>query len=188
MLVFNLWIPYYIGAQELLASSFMVTGFAYKESDWHLEQRSIIVFAIGATVVAIGVMLCPCSMLSLTWQKIIPYFFTAMFGIFMVFALCKWLCRFELPARCLSFVGDRTLDILTWHFLSFKLVSLIIILCYGLSIERLAEFPVVADYTTKGWWILYLTIGIIVPIMIGLIFQKAQNGLKELLFSNKKVK
>ena len=51
--------------------------------------------------------------------------------------------------KALDFIGKNTLTILTWHFLAFKLVSLSIIGIYDLPIERLAEFPVIKEYSQQ---------------------------------------
>ena len=58
------------------------------------------------------------------------------------------------------------MTILTWHLLSFKAVSLLIILIYGLPIEQLGEFPVIVEYATKGWWILYFVVGVGLPLLM----------------------
>lgn len=64
--------------------------------------------------------------------------------------------------KALDFIGKNTLTILTWHFLAFKLVSLLIIGIYDLPTERLAEFPVIKEYSEQGWWIAYFSVAIIV--------------------------
>lgn len=61
----------------------------------------------------------------------------------------------------MRFVGKHTLTILTWHFLAFKLVSLMIIRIYNLPIERLAEFPVIREYAVQGWWVAYFVVAMI---------------------------
>lgn len=66
----------------------------------------------------------------------------------------------------MQYVGLNTLSILTWHFLSFKLVSLFIIILYDLPIERLAEFPVVDEYAKQGWFVLYFMVGVFTPLSI----------------------
>jgi hypothetical protein len=45
-----------------------------------------------------------------------------------------------------------------------KVVSLAIIYIYGLPIKRLSEFPVIEQYATQGWWIVYLFIGVGIPV------------------------
>lgn len=71
----------------------------------------------------------------------------------------NWLKRF------LVYIGDNTLTILTWHFISFKTVSLIIIYVENLQIQRLAEFPVINDYTSQGWFFLYFFVGMALPLI-----------------------
>ena len=161
----GLRIPYYIEPREILASAFIVTGFAYKRSGWRLEEKPIVIL-IGAIIVAIGVKYWPCNMLSLSWQRIVPYYLSSLAGILMVFGFCKFICGFKMMAKAWSYVGDRTLDILTWHFLSFKVVSLVIISVYGITISRLSEFPVIEEYAYRGWWVLYLFVGVLVPLLI----------------------
>lgn len=60
----------------------------------------------------------------------------------------------------LNYIGKNTLTILTWHFLTFKIVSLVIISIYDLPIARLAEFPVIYEYAEQGWWIAYFCVAI----------------------------
>ena len=60
--------------------------------------------------------------------------------------------------------GNNTLPVLTWHMVSFKLVSLLIICVYQIPMEHLAEFPVIEQYTKDGWFILYFLIGMGVPL------------------------
>ena len=178
---FGLSIPYYIEARELLAASFMVAGFSYRRTSLNLEQRyPLIVIPAGAAVVALGAAFWPSNMLALTWTGILPYFVSAIAGIFMAFSLCKWLSRFKLLGGSLTFTGDRTLSILTWHFLSFKIVSLVIIAIYGLSIVHLAEFPVIETYAYRGWWAAYLIVGVTIPLLLDYCFR----CLKKLFYSS----
>jgi fucose 4-O-acetylase-like acetyltransferase len=97
------------------------------------------------------------------WQ-LFPHMLTAILATWSFYSI---LSNHALTNRIqcfLSFVGENTLTILTWHLLSFKLVSLVIILAYGLPIERLGEFPVITEYSTKGWWIAYLFVGVGLPL------------------------
>lgn len=55
--------------------------------------------------------------------QIIPYIITAVLGTWFIFSL-PWNRIGKRATDFLQFVGMRTLPILTWHFLSFKLVSL----------------------------------------------------------------
>lgn len=48
-----------------------------------------------------------------------------------------------------------------------KLILLIIIGIYDLPIERLAEFPVIMEYSQRGYWVLYFCFAILSTCGIG---------------------
>ena len=54
----------------------------------------------------------------------------------------------------------NTLTILTSHFLTFKIVSLVIISIYVLPIARLAEYPVIYEYAEQVLWLAYFFVAI----------------------------
>lgn len=127
----------------------------------------------AALLVAVGTEFWQCSMLGLKFGLIIPYILTALLGTLMALGISNLLAlRSNLLSRFLIFSGDNTLDILTWHFLSFKLVSLFLICFFGLPIERLAEFPVIEKFAYQGWWVIYLVVGIAVPLAMSLVKEK----------------
>ena len=164
-----------IGARESAAAAFMITGYWYKESRLKYENHfPWIVISISAAVIAIGTEYWQCSMLTLTWEKLIPYILSALAGVLMVFTFSKMCLRNNLSRRGLVFVGEHTLEILTWHFLSFKLVSLILIALFDLPIAQLAEFPVIEDFAYKGWWCIYLLIGVFIPASICYIYSHSR--------------
>lgn len=76
--------------------------------------------------------------------------------------------------RALSYIGEHTMEILTWHFLSFKLVNLLKIAIYDWDIERLAEFPVIAENNTF-WWPLYALAGVGLPLLLTLCTSKIRH-------------
>lgn len=161
-----LFLGRHFGTLELLAAFFMIAGCMYKRSDWQLERHAY-TLPIGVLLVGVGVMFWPCNMQSVQYDQAAAYCFTAIVGSVMTLALARWLLRCGANwEKALTYVGDRTLVILTWHFLSFKIVSLVIIWVNGLPIGRLAEFPIMADYSRRGWWLAYLVVGILLPLTI----------------------
>lgn len=102
------------------------------------------------------------------WQ-LFPHMLTAIlatwsfYSLFTKYVSGNTTCRI---GRVFLFVGENTLNILTWHLLSFKAVSLLIILIYGLPIEQLGEFPVIVEYATRGWWMLYFAAGVGLPLLM----------------------
>lgn len=93
------------------------------------------------------------------------YFLTAIGGLMAVYSVSAQIEKGNNKIRSLLiFIGNNTLTILTWHFLCFKLVSWLIICLYGLPIVRLAEFPVIQEYSSQGWFVAYFIVGVIIPL------------------------
>jgi fucose 4-O-acetylase-like acetyltransferase len=68
----------------------------------------------------------------------------------------------------LVFLGKRTIDILIWQIVFFRLVIIFQML---LNHEEMTVDHVLSYYPTydssNGWWILYMVVGLIVPILWG---------------------
>lgn len=163
----NKSVPYfYVGARETFAALFFVIGHAYKASEIKCHKKGYCLLG-GIVLVTIGASFVKANLLDFSWLQILPYTIIAISGILATFYLSQKVEKFNNEAiRILIYIGNNTLTILTWHFLSFKLVSLVIILMYQLPIERLAEFPVITEYSVKGYFILYFLIGVIVPLLL----------------------
>ena len=65
--------------------------------------------------------------------------------------------------RAMLFIGNNTLYIFAWHLLSFKLVSIIKVLAYGLPWEMVGGHPVVHSEEGSWFWVLYLMVGVALP-------------------------
>jgi len=165
-------VPLYVNIKEFMAVVFMIAGYLYKRSEWHLEKYPVVVIPVCVILIAVGVALWPGDMTSVHYLKVVPYCITAVAGSLMVLSLCYGLSGLRICEHSLTYIGDRTLGILTWHFLSFKLVSLIIVSIYCLPLPRLGEFPIIAEYSRNGWWLLYTIIGVTVPLLMGWLFSK----------------
>lgn len=83
----------------------------------------------------------PCNMTNLAIYTIVPYYVVAIIGSMLVMGLST--CCFRKVKPALVFVGNHTLEILTWHFISFKMVSLLIICIENRPLSHLAYFPVI---------------------------------------------
>ena len=155
-----------IGARPFMVASFFYMGYIFKS--YQIPAFGWWITLIATLIVFVGGFLwrMPIGAQFYETRQILPYFFTAILGIWSVYSIVKKkLSEGGAICRTMSFIGTHTLDILTWHFLSFKIVSLCIIFIYDLPIARLAEFPVIVEYAKLGWWIVYFTVGIIVPLL-----------------------
>jgi fucose 4-O-acetylase-like acetyltransferase len=159
----------YCGAKEWLAVACMMAGYLYKSYsiDKLADEYSAYVLPVCALLLIVGSVYWRGEMLTMKWVHTIPYFVSAMAGSIIVMTVSGMVVnkshRFSV---FISTIGDKTIEILTWHFLSFKLVSLLIIACYSLPMEHLAEFPVMRPYHVQGWWVLYFVVGVAVPVVV----------------------
>lgn len=156
----------------MLAASFIVFGFAYKNKGFVYEKRFFSPFFICMAIVAIGAVFWPTTIGTVSWRWVIPYTITAAFGTLGVFSLSNVLMKNAVISQFLFYVGNKTLLILTWHLLCFKFVSLFIIYVYKLPIESLADFPVIQEFTEKGWWLLYFIVGVAFPLLFNMVYEK----------------
>lgn len=161
---FNLRMPFWgIGSLTFFSTVFFLTGHLYKKKydNWNKIYLSVL-FAI---IVAAGSVLCYTSMLSFTTDRILPYTVCAICGTVMTLNISQYIASKEGWIKNLFvYIGNNTLTVLTWHFLCFKIVSLIIIKIYDLPIEQLAYFPIIPQYTS--WWIVYFVVGAGVPLIV----------------------
>lgn len=164
-------LPYFnVSSQDLSASLLLLTGYLFSLHKVQLLNCqplysifSIILLVSGANYWKMG-------MGGAFYDNLIifPYLATSVFFTWFIYSFFKQ-NQFKinrLLSQILSYIGNHTLVILTWHFLSFKVVSLAIINYEQLPINRLAEFPVIKDYSTFGYVATYFIIGLILPLTI----------------------
>ena len=172
---FDLRMPFWgIRSLTFFSTVFFLSGYLYKKKydNWNKDYLSV----LFAVIVAVGSVWCYTSMLSFTTDKMLPYAVCAICGTVMTLNISQYIASKENWIKnLLVYVGNNTLTVLTWHFLCFKIVSLIIIQCNDLPIEQLACFPIIPEYAS--WWIAYFMIGAGVPLI--LIY------LKSIYFQNK---
>lgn len=154
-------LPAQFGEQTLLATAFYISGYIYHKTDLkgtypHIIGSALfIVPAIAAIYTSLGM---DCKG-SIVWL----YYVIAICGTVATMQLSKWLSSTRI-ASLLSYIGNKTLYILTFHFLSFKLVSYIYIKYNHLPLDNLAQFPVL-EITNNWMWIIYGVVGIGFPLL-----------------------
>lgn len=159
----------YCGAKELFAVSCMMAGYLYKSysMDRLVDKHSAYVLSGCVILLVLGSLYWNGEMLDMRWSRTIPYYVSAIAGSIIVMKISEYLVnKTHNLSNLISTIGNKTLEILTWHFLCFKLVSLVIIACYGLPIEHVAEFPTMSPYNAQGWWVCYFVVGVAVPVIV----------------------
>ena len=93
-------------------------------------------------------------------------------GCYLVLALAAFINNRTIYVRNLfDFIGQYTFTIMALQYLAFKLVALLQIWVCDYPIRYLAYYPVIPR-NTNVWWILYTLVGIIVPIVLGLLAER----------------
>lgn len=170
----NICIPYAnVGYKEFLAASFILVGKVLYKYKVTYNYSLLLCFVV---VVLVASIIMPLNMTNLGVYTIIPYFIVAIIGSMLVLGLASF-C--PMPIRsALTFVGNHTLEILTWHFLAFKVVSLFIIWIENRPLSHLAYFPVIpsldnlTDQLGSEWCIMYFISGLTLPLIFCLVKER----------------
>lgn len=103
----------------------------------------------------------------------------SLLGIYFLITLSKYLTKHSIASKFLSYIGRNTISILALHFLSFKFVSILLILLYQFPISSLSHWPTINNtiISQSAWWILYSITGIILPLCYSLIAKQIKTRL-----------
>lgn len=158
------------GTQTILAALFIWVGYMVRQHNITFYKKDLFPF-VGLMLVSVGTIYWQASCLSISIYTYIPFLISAVWGSLAVLSLCEAIDKCNKLSnntilRFLNFIGNNTLTILTWHFLSFKLVSYCIIQIYGLPVKQLSEFPAIEEYARQGWWLAYFIVGVSLPLCL----------------------
>ena len=169
MCIFQLRIPYFnITHLSVLAAMFIAIGYWWKQLDWQINKW--VLWIGGITAIAIELLLLhKVGFLWLTPEQLPIFVIPAIAGTMMVFEFSKLILKIEnrrlkIGNQILDFIGKHTLAIMALHLLSFKIVTYILIKVNHLPIELLTEFPVMYDFANIWGVLLYMFIGICIPL------------------------
>lgn len=160
-------LPAQFEEQTLLATAFYMSGYIYhktvqKSTYPHIIGSTLfIVPAITAIFISLGMVDCKGS---IVWL----YYGIAICGTIATMQLSRWLSHTRI-AFLLGYIGDKTLYILTFHFLLFKLVSYVYIKYNHLPLDCLAQFPVL-EVTNSWMWVVYTVAGVGLSLLIWKLF------------------
>lgn len=161
-------LPAQFGPQTFLALAFFMTGYLYRKVGLyqHISQSRLALSWLLIPAIA-SLYVHDLSMSSagfLSWL----YYILALAGIIGFIQFAKVLQNDKM-AVVFNYIGDKTLYILTFHFLSFKLVSYAWIRYRNLPISNLSQFPVLEE--TNSWmWMIYSISGVALPLLIWELF------------------
>lgn len=164
---YNWQIPFFcIQTKEFFAAFLISMGHIYRSRKWHFEQSWIYIF-VSAFIVGVGSLFIKCAMTDYSWTEIMPFALFSIIGTLMIFGISAKIANTSFPIikNHLDYIGSHTFHVLTWHFLSMKIVTLLFILIFSLPMTKLSSFPVYKQFAHQGWWIVYTIIGVEIPIL-----------------------
>ena len=106
-----------------------------------------------------------------TISNTIPYYLLSILGIIMVIRISQGFNR-HLPStikNALYYIGNHTMSILALHLFAFKLGNLAKIWFYDMPIEKLSDHTIIYE-NNNFFWIIYIVLGISLPIFINYIY------------------
>lgn len=161
--LFKKKVPFFgLDALTFMSTLLIVFGYYYHKYQRFQSWNWTSLFAI---LLLAGSCFWPGSMLSFDSFTAIPYLMTAFCGSIMMFNISTWINQqnWKYVNDTLVFIGNHTFEILTWHFLCFKLVNLLRIAIDGYDIKMLAMYPTITP--TGSWCVLYAIVGIFIPVL-----------------------
>ena len=84
--------------------------------------------------------------------------------------------------RLFEVIGRNTMPIMILHFLCFKIVNLLAVKLFSYPADMIASFPVLM--TDNLWWVLYMFVGVSIPICFNQLYHFAKNIITNKLLNN----
>ena len=161
-----------IGSQTLLATSYFIAGAAFHRADMIFTKMNKLLIGTSLFIIFIISSFFVKGSINSQGYIIFPYYVVSIIASVSLIYLTKYLGKRTMNA--LDFVGKKTLYILIFHFISFKIVSLAYLIINKMPFTELASFPIVEN-DNKYLWIIYSIVGVLVPLLIKLGFDKVSS-------------
>lgn len=101
----------------------------------------------------------------------------SLLGWFMLYSMSYFLKYIPAIKKPLLKIGERTLSVVIFHFLAFKLVAAVIAWYYGIPAFCIAAFPHL--FGNRGlWWLAYTIVGVCVPVILNYFYHKVTHFCK----------
>lgn len=158
-----------ISSTTMLSSAYFVFGYCYKKYGF-VKDNWFLGFIAFVLLVVISFFFT--GSMFVEGIDIFVYFVVSLIGCFGLLNLVSGI-RWKFLVDVFDYIGGKTLYVLVFHFLSFKLVTLFLICCYGLSIDSLSVFPVL---NIENYWVLYSVVGVVFPLIMWEMVEKVKKN------------
>lgn len=151
------YLGYLVGNKHLM----LLVVRQYKEIAYFLCLPLLLIIASFAKIAVGGNEYGPCY----------AYIITSSCGIYLVMVVSKQLEGTRV-GQLLDKLGEITLNVMTFHFLAFKILTLILFLVLSLPSSIIKEWPVPSDL--HNLWLLYSFVGIMIPCGMQALYKRAK--------------
>lgn len=158
---------YHLDTVNLLACGYFLIGTLIRSINLNKFINKKILITLAIVIIGLYSFQGKIEMGNLNPYNLIPYFLTSCL-ISWAFIMLLENFEYKTLGKYIAYIGRKTLDILIFHFLAFRLISLIKIYIYDLDIDYLSQFPVIEE-NNSFFWIVYVTLGLILCITFSLI-------------------
>lgn len=167
----------YFNPVNFLSSGFFMFGILI--NNIIISKRytySLLVASIIFIAVEVGYF--PVSILTCDYLTIVPYFLIASCFSWSIIIICR--TNGSSLSHSISKIGNRSLDILIFHFLVFKGITFLIVYYNDLPMKYMQSFPVV---DISSWhWIVYSVCGIVISLLIGVAIDRLKSTIKRCVY------
>lgn len=73
-------------------------------------------------------------------------------------------------SKGLKYFGEKTMDILTWHFTGLRIMNALIVVCFVLPKDQIMAFPCIQS--NPYFWYLYVLFGVLFSLVMGGLIEK----------------
>ncbi len=146
-------------------SSTFIALFFYYVGNLYAKNQKYIKMNVFLLIPAIAVVICS----SFINKVDLAYNTYTYFSLFLLTSICGSYTILFVSEKIkqnyiLEYIGQKSLSIMIFHFLSFVTINLVIVFLYDLPIDRILDYPTIKEY--RWWWLLYSVVGVIIPLFI----------------------
>lgn len=164
----------YLFSRTLVLGMFYAIGYFVRENQEKLKEFDKIIFAAAAFLIFLVLgRHNSAGMATNEYGHVFAFVIGALLASYVVIYLSRWIANIRFfPVRAVKKIcmvcGKRSIDILIWQFVAFRIVIAIQLNRAGIPLRQILDFYPVYS-VENGWWLAYFLVGMIVPIIWGLI-------------------
>ena len=160
----------HLNSRDFTALAYFFTGTLYSRIDRQFMNRyRYVLIAFAILFLALQTIFMPVTIGHLRSGTVLPFYITSTTAALALIQLCYLAPRIPIT-KAIAKIGTRTIDVLIFHFLMFKVVTAVVIAIAGLSVELMSDFAVPSfdELWYAPWlWIVYTAVAVVLSFYIG---------------------